>query len=152
MTWRCALIRFVEEYNLNAAELCERLREAGCKVQQQAVEVWLRYDDIIAPQAYRRDVTAIAEATDDADLKQNLDAVLDAIAKVRSAHLRASGILAKQVRKLAAEVVRQEEADTASVQLHDGFVILRVAEVAGEKTEVRFGSANRLIEGDSWLE
>lgn len=151
-TWRRALLGYARQHNLSGAQLCRRLRDAGCRVQQQAVEGWLRSDDMIAPQAYRRDVTAIAKATDDAELINNLGAVIGAIANVRSAHLRASVILARQVRQLAGEVLRQEQADAAAVQLHDGFVIVRVAEVASETTEVRIGAVNRLIEGDSWLE
>ncbi|MBI2478264.1 MAG: hypothetical protein HYV60_06365 [Planctomycetia bacterium] len=78
--------------------------------------------------------------------------VVAAIGQVRSAHLRASSILAKQVRKLATEVLKREQTDASAVQLHDGFVIVRVAEVATEETQVRYTSVNRLIEGDSWLE
>lgn len=152
LAWRRALLRFAHEYDLNAASLCERLHRAGCRVQQQAVQVWLRCDDIIAPQAYRRDVTAIAAATEDVELNQDLAAVLDAIAEVRSAHLRASHILANEVRRAATEVIRQEAADSAPVPFHNECVIVRVAEVASDTIDVRRGITNRLIEGDSWLE
>ncbi|MBI2478265.1 MAG: hypothetical protein HYV60_06370 [Planctomycetia bacterium] len=70
-TWRRAILSFVKRNGLNSEQLGERLRHAGCKVQQQAIEGWLRYDDMIAPQAYRRDVPAIAKATDDEELKNS---------------------------------------------------------------------------------
>ena len=149
--WRRAILRFMEQNDFTTEQIYGQLRDEGCRVQQQTVGMWIRDDQMIAPQSYRRDVSAIADATGDDELTGDLAGVLTAIADVRSAHLSASFTLAEQVRTLAAEVVHRGGADLETLRLHDGFVIVRVEHVARDKQQVSFSVVNRLVEDDSWL-
>lgn len=151
--WREALLRYVEDQSLTVSELCERLQDAGCKLGQQAIQNWLNVDEIIGPQAFKRDVPAIAKLTGDRRLVENVDKVIAAIKEVRSAHQqKAPRILAKKVRESAVEVLKREQADSSLIRLHDDFVLVRVAEVEPDLITVRYSSTNQLIEGESWLE
>jgi type III secretion system FlhB-like substrate exporter len=108
---------------------------------------------MIAPQQYETDVRVIADVTGDADLSSSIDAVIDAIKHVRSAHQQlAPRVIAKQVRNSAAKIVRDEQADQSMVHLDNDLVLVRVVETASELLPIKYTSANRLIEGDSWHE
>lgn len=151
--WQTALRAFINEHSLTYEAVCSMLQAAGCKAQAQAICNWINDDDMIAPQQYRIDVPAIATVTGDQKLARNIDAVIKAIKNVRSAHQqRAPRVIAKRIREKAAVVVRQEQADEPIVQLDGDLVLVRVAETASRLIPVKYTTANRLIEGDSWHE
>lgn len=151
--WQRALRKYINQSGLSVDVLCSKLRAAGCKSQNQAMHNWIKDDDMIAPQQYRSDVPAIAQVTGDLELSNSIDAVVDAIKHVRSAHQqKAPRVIAKRIRRRAATVVRQEQNDQSIVHLAGDLVLVRVAEPASELIPIRYTSANRLIEGDTWHE
>ncbi|QDV68102.1 hypothetical protein Poly24_18090 [Rosistilla carotiformis] len=151
--WRIALRTYIDEHSLSDEVVCQKLQTAGCKTQLQAISNWIHDDDVIAPQKYQTDVPAIASVTGNEELSRKTDAVIAAIKNVRSAHQqKAPRLIAKRIRKKAASVVRQEQADEAVVQLGDDLVLLRVSETASKLMPVKYTAANRLIEGDTWHE
>jgi hypothetical protein len=133
--------------------LCRQLQVAGCKAGDPAIRNWINFEGMIAPQQYETDLRVIAEVTGDTTLSSSLDEVIDAIKHVRSAHQQlAPRVIAKQVRSNAAKIVRDEHAGQAVVHLDDDLVLVRVVDTASELLPVKYVSANRLIEGDSWRE
>ncbi len=151
--WQRALQKYIDEHGLSAEVVCDRLKKAGCKSGSQAIRNWISDEDMIAPQQYRNDVPAIAQVTGDTDLAGKIDSVVDAIKQVRSAHQqKAPRVIAKRIRQKAATIVRQEQADYSIVHLEGDLVLVRVAEPASDLIPIKYASANRLIEGDSWHE
>ncbi len=151
--WQTALRSYMKEHGLSDEMVCQRLQAAGCKAGDPAIRNWINYDGMIAPQQYETDVRVIADVTGDADLSSSIDAVIDAIKRVRSAHQQlAPRVIAKQVRNSAAKIVRDEQADQSMVHLDNDLVLVRVVETASELLPIKYTSANRLIEGDSWHE
>lgn len=148
--WRTALCEYARREGLSLARLTEQLRQAGCKVQQPTVNNWLKNDEIIGPQAYRRDVPVIAEVTGEEGLRLRQEEVIQAIAEIRSAHLKAPAMLARKVRRqarvlLTAGGLRSEEASD------DGMELFQVADVDVQSHAVKRASTNRLMRGDAWL-
>lgn len=151
--WQRSLRKYVNEHGLSAEAVCDQLKKAGCKSGSQAIHNWIFDADMIAPQQYRNDVPAIAQVTGDTNLAGKIDLVVDAIKQVRSAHQqKAPRVIAKRIRQKAATVVRQEQADHLIVHLEGDLVLVRVAEPASDLIPIKYASANRLIEGDSWHE
>lgn len=151
--WQIALRSYMKEHGLSDEMVCQRLQAAGCKAGDPAIRNWINYDGMIAPQQYETDVRVIAKVTGDAELSSSIDAVIDAIKHVRSAHQQlAPRVIAKQVRNSAAKIVRDEQADQSMVHLDNDLVLVRVVENASELLPIKYTSANRLIEGDSWHE
>lgn len=151
--WKTALRSYIEKCGLSDEMVCRKLRAAGCEAGDPAIRNWINHDEIIAPQQYETDVRVIADVTGDATLSSSIDAVIDAIKHVRRAHQQlAPRVIAKQVRHNAAKIVRDERGDQSMVHLDDDLVLVRVVETASELLPVKYVSANRLIEGDSWHE
>jgi len=150
--WRQALLDYAARESLTSEDVHQRLRDAGCPLQLQTVKIWLECDGIIAPQAYKRDVGIVAKVTGDPRLAAKLENVLAAISQVRSAHLRASRLLAKQVLTRAVKILADEEQPASVAELDDNTVVVRVAEIDKEPTTVRASLCNRLVEGETWRE
>jgi uncharacterized membrane protein YkvA (DUF1232 family) len=150
--WRTALLEYAEREQLSAEQLHGRLREGGCPLKLLTIKLWLDNDDMIAPQAYKRDVDVIANVTKDGNLVGQMDDVLAAISEVRSAHLRASHLLAKKVLSQAVNILKAEGELTSMIELEANVVIVRVVEIDDAPILVRASLTNRLLEGESWHE
>ncbi|MCC7083420.1 MAG: hypothetical protein IT427_00255 [Pirellulales bacterium] len=118
----------------------------------QTIRNWLDNDQIIAPQAYKRDVAVVACVTSDQRLAARMDSVLMAISEVRSAHLRASHQLAKQVLARAVNILKEQDQATSMIELAENIVVVRIAEIDDEPVLVGASMCNRLLEGDAWHE
>jgi hypothetical protein len=79
-----------------------------------------------------------------------MDSVLLAIKTVRSAHLRASHQLAKQVVARAVDILKAEHRHESIIDLGGNVAIARIAEIESRGTLVRASLVNRLIDGDVW--
>lgn len=151
--WRVALREYMSNHSFSDESICSMLRAAGCKTQSHAIYNWIHDDDMIAPQQYHTDIPIIAKVTGNEELASRIDAVLEAIRNVRSAHQqKAPRVIAKRIRTRAADVVRQEQADEPIVYLDDDLILVRVTETASKPIPVKCTVANRLIEGDLWHE
>jgi hypothetical protein len=150
--WKRVLRAYMEKERISVETLRERLNSHGCPLGAQAIRNWISDDDLIAPLAYGRDVAAIAELTNDADLCRELDNCRDAIAKVRSAHLRASNHLARQVIAKAVELLREGNGAPHALAIDEDVVLVRVEDVDDTPVRVRQSLANRLLEGSQWQE
>ena len=150
--WRQALLDYSSRESLSSEKLHAQLREGGCRLKLHTIRRWLDDDQIIAPQAYRRDVEVIAGVTRDERLVSELDRVLSAIREVRSAHLRASHLLAKRVLARAVNILKAEEHTASFIEVEENVVVARVAEIDDEPVLVRASSCNCLLEGEAWHE
>lgn len=106
----------------------------------QAIQTWLHRDDIIAPHDYERDIASIAEVTQNAELGRRLNECFAAIPIVRSAHLRASFHLAKQVRAAAIHLLSHRE---GLASLGGDVVLARVRLIDTAVIPVRTSLVNR---------
>lgn len=150
--WRQALIEYSSRESLSSDQLHARLRADGCPLQHQTIRNWLDNDQIIAPQAYKRDVAVVARVTNNQKLAAQMDIVLSAISEVRSAHLRASHQLAKQVLARAVIILKEQNQSAAIIELAENVVVVRIAEIDEKPVLVRASLCNRLLEGDAWHE
>lgn len=150
--WRQALIEYSTHESLSSEQLHARLRAGGCPLLHQTIRNWLDDDQIIAPQAYKRDVAVIALVTDDQRLTRRIDSVLLAISEVRSAHLRASHHLAKQVLACAVNILKEQDQAASTIELAENILVVRIVEIDDEPVLVRASMCNRLLEGDAWHE
>lgn len=150
--WRTALLDHVTRQELTSEDVWKQLRSKGCPLQHQTIRVWLENDSMIAPKAYRRDIRIVAEVTGDETLAGRMENVLAAARQVFSAHLRASHQLARQVLARAVHVLKEEGEQSRLLEIEPNVVVVRVVEVDDQRSMVRASMANRLLEGDQWLE
>jgi len=150
--WRQALIEYSSRESLSSDQLHARLRAGGCPLHHQTIRNWLDDDQIIAPQAYKRDVAVVARVTSNQRLAARMDNVLAAISQVRSAHLRASRQLAKQVLARAVNILKEQDQSASIIELAENVVVVRIAEIDEKPVPVRASLCNRLLEGDAWHE
>lgn len=150
--WRKSLLEYVNSEGLSSEELWSRLRNSGCPLIRQTIKSWLDNDNIIAPQAYMRDVPLIAKVTGNDLLVRQMDEVLTAIHKVRSAHLSASHYLGRQVMTRALNILKEEGQNSAFIELESNVIWVRILEIDSQPTLVRVSLANRLLEGNQWSE
>jgi len=139
--WRKALVDFAVREGLTPNQVHQRLREAGCPLQQQTIRLWLETDNIIAPQSYERDVRAIAKLSGDEVLTRQIDKVLSAIRDVRSAHLRASYMIAKQVVDRAVQILKTEGETSSLIELGSSWSIGRCSQSQRDRPQVLQQSA-----------
>ena len=86
----------VETVFNSAEELHKRLRNYGCKKDFATVKNWLQNEDMIMPKD-KDDLLAIAAATDDDVLLENIDVIYEAGKTVRAAHVKAGNMLSKRL-------------------------------------------------------
>lgn len=142
--WRVAIDTFISNGGTPAI-LIERLHDAGCKRQASTVIAWTKRNDIIAPRAYK-DIGAIAEATQDADLLHHVGECIDAVSSVRSAHMKASRMLATRVINALVERGHGDPTSVLDGDVDEVLRIVRVATIDRDKSEVPQRSVGNLIE------
>lgn len=150
--WRKALLEYSSNASLTPDQLFSRLREGGCPLQHQTIIYWLDDDQMIAPQAYKRDVAVIASVTGNEELIARIDSVLLAISNVRSAHLRASRHIANQVLARAVNILKAQSERASAIELEENVVVVRIAQIDKVPAMVRASLCNRLHEADAWHE
>jgi len=152
LLWRVALINYAVSKELTSEELWQNLNDGGCPLKPETIKNWIFNDYMIAPKAHKRDVRIISEVTGDEALSINLDKVLSAISKVRSAHLKVSNLIAKNILNRAVAILREEDNQVSMIEIESNVVLVRVNDIDEQQTIVRSSITNRLIEGDLWLE
>jgi uncharacterized membrane protein YkvA (DUF1232 family) len=152
LLWRKALINYAVSKELTSEELWQYLNDAGCPLKPETIRGWLFNDYMIAPKAHKRDVQIISEVTGDEAISNNLDKILSAISEVRSAHLKVSNLIAKNILNRAVTILKEEDNQASMVEIESNVVLVRVNDIDAQQTMVRSSIANRLIEGDLWLE
>jgi hypothetical protein len=150
--WRTALLDYVTREGLSPDEVWKRLRDHGCPLKAQTIKTWLDNDSMIAPQAYDRDVRLIFELTGDKVLANRVEEVLEAIGEVRSAHLRASHQIARQVMARAVNTLKEEGKKSPLFEIESNVVVARIVDIDNRATLVRTSMTNRLLEGEQWHE
>jgi uncharacterized membrane protein YkvA (DUF1232 family) len=150
--WRTALLNYFSRQRLTPEELWKRLSAGGCPLVPGTIIDWLNNDDMIAPQAYNRDVGVIAKVTGDETLAGRMEEVLTAISEVRSAHLRVSRQLARRVLAKAVNILKEEGKHSAFVEIEPNVVLTRIIEMDDQPSPVRTSVTNRLLEGEKWHE
>ncbi len=144
--WKEAIRSFLRGGGDESA-LIQRLREAGCARQLGTLNAWIHRHDIIAPRSYR-DIRAIATATADVSLEARIEECIDAVSQIRSAHMRASRMLAQRV---IGELLRKQTDDpdpASAIELGDSLRIVRVVATDRERTLVPHSCLGRLLEGE----
>jgi hypothetical protein len=150
--WKQPLIDFFETGNVALTELWIRLRESGCPLELMTIRNWINDEDMIAPQSYQRDLKAIAQVTGHEDLQNQYDECCEAISQVRSAHLRASHILAQQVLRAAVEAIRAGTSTIRQMEIAEDVLLVRITDIDTEMVAVRASLVNRLQEVATWQE
>ena len=132
--------------------IMKQLRNGGIERGEPTIRHWLEADNTtIGPQNPELTLPAIARVTGNASLQNQLPAVLDAIARVRSAHFSASDELKRALHaRLPAFLERQSADDFLAGALEveiEGVghaVVVRVEEIAGETIPVSRSQLNVL--------
>lgn len=150
--WRSALVEYTSHEAVTSEVLHARLRNAGCPLQHLTIRGWLNNDQMIGPQAYKRDVEVIAKVTRNPKLSASMDSVIEAIAEVRSAHLRASHEVAKQIMSRALTIIRAQHQHCGVIDLDKDVVLVRVMDVDRELVVVKASACNQLQEEGAWQE
>jgi hypothetical protein len=144
--WRDALMKYREDRMCSIAQVWQALREHGCPLGLAAIRNWFENDEIISPLKVERELQAIIELTGDPVLQDGLQDCRDAITRVRGAHLRASRQLARRVLERAVVGLKSMFHGEEAVDLGDGIVLVRIAEIDDRLVRVRTSTANQLIE------
>jgi len=150
--WRMALLEYTRKENLTPDGLWKQLNENGCPLTFGAIHAWLENDQMIAPQADDRDVGIIAKVTGDKFLAERMEEVLSAIRQVRSAHLRVSRKLAKQVMEHAIDILKGENKRSELLEIEPRIVLARIVEIADEAGIVRISLTNRILKSEQWCD
>jgi uncharacterized membrane protein YkvA (DUF1232 family) len=150
--WRDAIQQCLVREHITTEELWKRLIAAGCPLQHQTIRSWLDSDDTIAPQSYIRDVGFIAQVTKNQTLINHMNDVLTSINEVRSAHLRASFRLAKQVMAKAVTMLKERNNYTPFIEIEANVVVARIVAIDDQLSTVRVSLINQLLEGGQWHE
>jgi hypothetical protein len=150
--WQNALLNYVNSEGINFEELWRRLRNKGCPLKLQTIKIWLDNDSMISPQAYKRDLSVIAEVTHDETLQKHMQEVIAAIREVRSSHHRVSRQLAKQLLAHAVNILREEGRRSCLIQIESNVLVARVVDIDDKLSFVRASLTNRLLEDEQWHE
>jgi uncharacterized membrane protein YkvA (DUF1232 family) len=142
--WRKALQRFRNNCGLAAEDIQEILEYHGCKHCLMTIRAWLDDDELIAPRSFINDVSAIAEATGDEELKKRYNECCNAISKIYGAHRKASRWLAKRVMDMFSKNIRLNLEENSKM-IDDTIVVVSVDNVDDEDTLVRRSAANHII-------
>jgi hypothetical protein len=148
--WRRALLNYQRLQNCDVEITWRRLREHGCPLSLAAIENWFDDENIISPANVGREVGAILELTQDAELQKGLAACRGSISRVRGAHLKASHQLAKRVIEQAVAGLKSAGSKNRAIDLGEGIVLARVTEIDDNPIQVRASAANILVEDESW--
>jgi hypothetical protein len=141
--WRDALVDYQIRSGRSIETIWRDLRSFGCPIGLQAIKNWFE-GDIIAPLKYERELETIRKLTKFPELIQQYEACLNAIFNVRSAHLRASKQLARRVLDTAVTGLRSSRG--VAVDLGEGIVLVRVANVDQTPVQVKTTAANRFFD------
>jgi hypothetical protein len=139
-------MKYREDRMCSIAQVWQALREHGCPLGLAAIRNWFENDEIISPLKVERELQAIIELTGDPVLQDGLQDCRDAITRVRGAHLRASRQLARRVLERAVVGLKSMFHGEEAVDLGDGIVLVRIAEIDDRLVRVRTSTANQLIE------
>jgi hypothetical protein len=150
--WRQALHNYQEHQKCTVEMVWERLRHHGCPLTLQAITNWFIDANIISPLNIDRELNAILSLTQDPQLLEGLSACKLSIRRVRSAHQRASHLLAKRVMERAVAGLQKANSVSDSIDIGEGIVLASVCEIDEEPIQVRNSAVNRFMEGDTWLE
>lgn len=151
--WKKALLNKYISKNKNIEQLSALLQEFGCKRTFTTLRKWLSDDDIIGPK-YNSDIEAIAKATADRFLNENLIKVKEAISVVRGAHLQASAYITKKLSTVLPGIIdtEQEQIDFSAeksvvIDLDEyGKVnILRIEDIGKDTMDIEVKWVNRLL-------
>lgn len=145
--WQVALRQHLADHDLTVEQLRDRLAAAGCRRHPQTIGLWLRSEELIAPQsAFRGDLEAIATATGDARLAASLEACKAAIAKVRHAHLTARRRLAEEALRHLASAPVMPGSRLPKLPIEGDLALVHVELVDDQPTETPRGIVNRVLE------
>jgi hypothetical protein len=144
--WRRALLKFRDATSSSIEDVWTRLRELGCPLGLAAIRNWFLDDEIISPISAERELKTVCDLTRDPALCDNLRGCLGAISRVRGAHLRASRQLAQRVIDQAVKGLGSADPDMGSIEVIEGVILVRIADIDDEYVRVRCSAANRLVE------
>jgi hypothetical protein len=122
------------------------MRQAGCRRRPSTIRTWISGADTIGPQT-DGDLEVIARVTQNADFRASLGRVRSAISTVRSAHLQAGSLLARELRRVLPRHLPRLLAETCVVDVEGTgqFRLLRVENVDADFTQVRNSLINKRL-------
>lgn len=132
----------------NPTTVREILSEAGLERTELTIRNWLHVDGNIGPQT-KDDLARIARVTENLTLSRSLDSVWDAIAQVRTMHVRAGHTITQALMQLTMAQIEGLAGYGASIELYFGTVWPSEVEyIADRNSTVRPHAANRLLNDD----
>lgn len=144
--WRESLKKVYENNGKSLSKVKVELKQYGCDRNELTIKNWLFDEHQIAP-GEKEDISAIAEAAQDEDLKRDFDNVNDAIHQVRGEHIRASHVIADLLKKrVKGELWELSDLDVEIKVPGLGKVfIVCVESISSDTAEIPGHKANRLL-------
>ena len=144
--WREALQKVFENNGKSLSKVKAELKQYGCDRNEFTIKNWLFDENQIAP-GEDEDILAIAEASQDEELKRNFNEVQNAISQVRGAHIQASRQVAKLLEKRIKGDLHELSESDAEIKVSGlGKVfIVCVESIDSLAAEVPGHKANRLL-------
>lgn len=134
-------------------DVYENLKSCGCTKDRVTVRRWIYDEDAIIPQD-KRDLIAIAMATDDSELLEEVDEVYEAGRTVMSAHIKAGRVISEKLRRcIADELYSRQRVDPYNISDPITFNIddvgkvnvLKIIDAVKEPIIIEIGNANKLF-------
>ena len=151
--WKRALREKYISLNDNLEKFSALLEQHGCKRTDYTLRKWLLDEDTIGTK-HDSDIDAIAKATGNVMLNDNIVSVKEAISMVRSAHLQASGFITRKLLVALPGVIdsEQQQIDFSTEEANDldldeyGKVnILRIDDIGRDTMDIEVKWVNRLL-------
>lgn len=105
--WKEAIQKYMIHKGKDAKTFSNELDKKGCKRHLETIQNWIINKHIIGPENETETLKAIAEVTEDSDLRENLKDVVRACRKLRALHIRLGRYLAQCI--IASIDSRQEK-------------------------------------------
>lgn len=134
-------------------DVYENLKSCGCTKDRPTVRRWIYDDDAIIPQD-KSDLIAIAIATDDSELLEEIDEVYEAGRTVMSAHIKAGRVISEKLRRCIADELQSQQridpytiSDPFTFNIDDvGKVsVFRIMDIIKEPIIIETNNANKLF-------
>lgn len=105
--WKEAIRKYMIYKGKDAQTFWDELNKKGCKRHLGTIQNWIANENIIGPENETETLKAIAEVTEDSDLRDNLRDVVRSCRKLRALHIRLGRYLAQCI--IASIDSRREE-------------------------------------------
>lgn len=153
--WHGALKRFLDKeypgefFETGLSELQKRLEAEGCRRHLATIRAWVRSETTVAPQDAEEDLAAIAKATGDHTLADQLDKCLTAVQEVYRARKKARRKLRRDAFVALRAIFEQRDDAWREFDSRQAFKVVWLADIEPESRRVPRALTNKIIREDS---